>query len=134
MLVRAEAAGVRRADAARRCGSCRSSCWSLVIAGAIINERENIADYFADAGLVALLFNLISLASATSLPRLAKVGQAGVGRRRDGDRHPQRHAGHRDRHARLLDNTQMAIPAAVYSIIMFFTAAAFGYLVRPGTA
>ena len=29
----------------------------------------------------------------------------------------------------LLNNTQMAIPAAVYGIVMFFTAAAFGYLV-----
>ncbi|MBL7253099.1 bile acid:sodium symporter family protein [Paractinoplanes lichenicola] len=29
----------------------------------------------------------------------------------------------------LLGNTEMAIPAAVYGVVMFFTAAAFGYLV-----
>ena len=31
--------------------------------------------------------------------------------------------------ASLLDNSVMAIPAAVYSVIMFFTAAAFGFYV-----
>jgi bile acid:Na+ symporter, BASS family len=102
----------------------------VVIAGTIINERENVATYFADAGLVALAFNLISLTLGYLAPRLAKVDK------------PESVAAameigiHNGTLAiviatTLLDNTQIAVPAAVYSIIMFFTAAAFGYLVRP---
>jgi BASS family bile acid:Na+ symporter len=29
----------------------------------------------------------------------------------------------------LLNNTTMAVPAAIYSLIMFFTAAAFGFVI-----
>ncbi len=102
----------------------------VVIAGTIINERENVAKYFADAGLVALAFNLISLTLGYLAPRLAKVGK------------PESVAAameigiHNGTLAiviatTLLNMTEMAVPAAVYSIVMFFTAAAFGYLVRP---
>jgi bile acid:Na+ symporter, BASS family len=34
----------------------------------------------------------------------------------------------------LLNNTQMAIPGAVYGIVMFFTAAGFGLVTRGQTA
>lgn len=34
----------------------------------------------------------------------------------------------------LLNSTQMAIPAATYGVLMFFTAAAAGFLRRPRTA
>ncbi len=102
----------------------------VVIAGTIINERENVAKYFADAGLVALAFNLISLTLGYLAPRLAKVGK------------PESVAAameigiHNGTLAiviatTLLNSTEIAVPAAVYSIVMFFTAAAFGYLVRP---
>jgi BASS family bile acid:Na+ symporter len=33
-----------------------------------------------------------------------------------------------------IGNPMMAIPAAIYSLIMFFTAAGFGYLVNYGTS
>ncbi len=105
----------------------------IVIAGTIIKEREKIAEYFADAGLVALLFNVISLTLGYLAPRLAKVGK------------PESVAAameigiHNGTLAiviatTLLNSTEIAVPAAVYSIIMFFTAAAFGYLVRPRAA
>jgi BASS family bile acid:Na+ symporter len=100
-----------------------------VIAGTIINERDNIADYLAQAGLAALTFNVISLVIGYFAPRLAKVGK------------PESVAAameigiHNGTLAiviatTLLASTEMAIPAAVYSLIMFFTAAAFGYLTR----
>ncbi|MGC4838208.1 bile acid:sodium symporter family protein [Micromonospora vinacea] len=106
-----------------------------VIAGAVLGERENIADYFVSVGLAVLAFNLLSLAIGYGVPRLAGV-----------DRSAATAAGfeigiHNSTLAitialspALLDSTQMAIPGAVYGIVMFFTAAAFGYLVtRVGT-
>lgn len=101
-----------------------------VIAGAILSERDNIADYFAVAGLAALAFNLISLTVGYFAPLLAKVGK------------PESLAAameigiHNGTLAiviatTLLASTEMAVPAAVYSVIMFFTAAGFGYLLRP---
>lgn len=106
-----------------------------VIAGAVLGERENIADYFVSVGLAVLAFNLLSLAIGYGVPRLAGV-----------DRSAATAAGfeigiHNSTLAitialspALLNNTQMAIPGAVYGIVMFFTAAAFGYLVtRAGT-
>lgn len=101
-----------------------------VIAGAVLGERENIADYFVSVGLAVLAFNLLSLAIGYGVPRLAGV-----------DRDAATAAGfeigiHNSTLAitialspALLDSTQMAIPGAVYGIVMFFTAAAFGYLV-----
>ncbi|MCG5436390.1 bile acid:sodium symporter family protein [Micromonospora foliorum] len=111
-----------------------------VIAGAVLGERENIADYFVSVGLAVLAFNLLSLAIGYGVPRLAGV-----------DRSAATAAGfeigiHNSTLAitialspALLNSTQMAIPGAVYGIVMFFTAAAFGYLVtrvgaRPATA
>ncbi|WP_030490637.1 bile acid:sodium symporter family protein [Micromonospora chokoriensis] len=101
-----------------------------VIAGAVLGERENIADYFVSVGLAVLAFNLLSLAIGYGVPRLAGV-----------DRSAATAAGfeigiHNSTLAitialspALLDSTQMAIPGAVYGIVMFFTAAAFGLLV-----
>jgi BASS family bile acid:Na+ symporter len=105
----------------------------LVIAGAIVQERDNLADSFGSAGVAALAFNLISLTVGYLAPRLAKVGrpesvavamEVGI---------------HNGTLAiviatTLLNSTEIAVPAAVYSLIMFFTAAGFGYLVRPRTA
>lgn len=101
-----------------------------VIIGAIIKDKDNVAEYFALVGLAALTFNLISLTVGYLAPRLAKVAR------------PESVAAameigiHNGTLAivialTVLDSTEMAIPAAVYSLIMFFTAAAFGYLVRP---
>ncbi|MEU8110928.1 bile acid:sodium symporter family protein [Micromonospora sp. NPDC048947] len=101
-----------------------------VIAGAVLGERENIADYFVSVGLAVLAFNLLSLAIGYGVPRLAGV-----------DRSAATAAGfeigiHNSTLAitialspALLNSTQMAIPGAVYGIVMFFTAAAFGVLV-----
>ncbi|HEX6682785.1 MAG TPA: bile acid:sodium symporter family protein [Candidatus Limnocylindrales bacterium] len=101
-----------------------------VIGGTIVSERENIADYFAAAGLAALSFNVISLIVGYFAPRLANIGR------------PESVAAameigiHNGTLAiviatTLLGSTEMAVPAAVYSVIMFFTAAGFGYLARP---
>ncbi|WBB52003.1 bile acid:sodium symporter family protein [Verrucosispora sp. WMMD573] len=102
-----------------------------VIAGAVLGERENLADYFVSVGLAVLAFNLLSLGIGYGVPRLAGVEPSAA-----------KAAGfeigiHNSTLAitvalspALLNSTQMAIPGAVYGIVMFFTAAAFGYLVN----
>jgi BASS family bile acid:Na+ symporter len=105
----------------------------LVILGAILQERETLAESFRAAGLAALVFNLISLTVGYLAPRLAKVGRA------ESVAAAMEVGIHNGTLAiviatTLLDSTEIAIPAAVYSLIMFFTAAGFGYLVRPRTA
>jgi BASS family bile acid:Na+ symporter len=101
-----------------------------VIAGAVYGERENIADYFVAVGLAALAFNVLSLLIGYGVPRLSGI-----------DRRAATAAGfeigiHNSTLAitialspALLNNSQMAVPAAVYGIVMFFTAAAFGWIV-----
>jgi BASS family bile acid:Na+ symporter len=44
-----------------------------VIAGAVLNERENIADYFLAVGLAALSFNVLSLIIGYGVPRLTGI-------------------------------------------------------------
>jgi bile acid:Na+ symporter, BASS family len=101
-----------------------------VIIGAIVKERENIADYVLAVGLVALLFNVVSLLVGYGLPKLAGA------ERRDAIAAGMEIGIHNSTLAiaiavspALLDNVRIAVPAAVYGILMFFTAAAFGYLV-----
>jgi BASS family bile acid:Na+ symporter len=101
-----------------------------VIAGAVLKERDNIADYFVAVGIAVLIFNVASLAIGYGAPRLAGVG------RRESIAAGMEIGIHNSTLAitialspALLNNTEMAIPAAVYGIVMFFTAAVFGYLV-----
>jgi len=100
-----------------------------VIGGTIVSERENIVDYFAAVGLAALCFNVISLAVGYLAPRWGGVG------RRESLAAAFEIGIHNGTLAiviatTLLRNTEMAVPAAVYSVIMFFTAAGFGWLTR----
>ncbi|GID28766.1 bile acid:sodium symporter family protein [Paractinoplanes brasiliensis] len=101
-----------------------------VVAGTVLKERENVADYVVAVGLAVLIFNVVSLAVGYGAPRLAGVG------RRESIAVGMEIGIHNSTLAitiavspALLGNTEMAIPAAVYGIVMFFTAAAFGVLV-----
>jgi len=101
-----------------------------VVVGTVLKERENVADYFVAVGIAVLIFNVVSLAIGYGAPRLAGVG------RRESIATGMEIGIHNSTLAitiaispTLLNSTEMAIPAAVYSIVMFFTAAAFGYLV-----
>jgi BASS family bile acid:Na+ symporter len=101
-----------------------------VIAGTLLKERDNIVDYLVAVGIAVLIFNIISLAIGYGAPRLAGVG------RRESIAAGMEIGIHNSTLAitiavspALLNSTEMAIPAAVYGIVMFFTAAAFGYLV-----
>jgi bile acid:Na+ symporter, BASS family len=105
----------------------------LVIGAALAKEREHVGTYFAQVGLPALAFNLASLGVGYFIPRLLRL--------------PKRQAIaigmeigiHNGTLAIAIATTVlardvMAIPPAIYSIIMFFTAAAFGVLVQRGPA
>lgn len=98
-----------------------------VIAGALLAERDNIGDYLADIGLVAAVFCLTSLTLGYLVPRLVRVD------------HRQAIASafevgvHNSTLAitiaiSVLNSEQLAVPAAVYGVIMFPLAAMAGFV------
>ncbi|MBB5871319.1 BASS family bile acid:Na+ symporter [Allocatelliglobosispora scoriae] len=102
-----------------------------VIAGAVLKEKEHIADYFVAVGVAALIFNVISLSVGYWLPRLATVERTqSIAAAFEIGIHNSTLAITIAISPALLDSTEMAIPAAVYGLIMFFTAAVFGLLIR----
>ncbi|HEY0696459.1 MAG TPA: bile acid:sodium symporter family protein [Micromonospora sp.] len=106
-----------------------------VIAGTVLNERENVADYFIAVGVAVLLFNLASLAIGYGLPRLAGVEhRAAVASGMEIGIHNSALAITIAVSPTLLNSTEMAVPGAVYGLVMFFTAAGFGFLVNRRSA
>ncbi len=102
-----------------------------VIAGAILKERENIADYFIAVGLAVLAFNVLSLIVGYGVPRIFGVDHKGsIAAGFEIGIHNSTLAITIAVSPALLNSTEMAVPAAVYGIVMFFTAAAFGFLIR----
>jgi bile acid:Na+ symporter, BASS family len=101
----------------------------LVVTGAVLKERAHIGEYFAQVGTAALAFNLASMAVGYFIPRLLQIGE------RQAIAIGMEIGIHNGTLAiaiagpTVLDNSTMAIPPAIYSLIMFFTAAAFGWVV-----
>ncbi len=100
----------------------------LIIAAAIIKEKNNVVGFFNQVGIPALLFNVLSMAIGYYLPLWFKVPrkqaiaigmEIGI------------HNGTMAIYIALnvLGNSMMSIPPAIYSLIMFITAAIFGYVV-----
>lgn len=100
---------------------------ALVVA-ILVDQRDNVTGYLADVGLVAALFCATSLLVGYVVPRalgvtekqaIASSMEIGV------------HNGTLAIYVavEVLDQTEASIPAAVYSIIMFVFAAAWGYAV-----
>ncbi len=101
---------------------------ALVIVGTIIAERDDIAGYLSDVGLPALLFCLASLTVGFGVPRLFGI------ERRQAIASAFEIGVHNGTLAiaiaiSVLDSVELAVPAAVYSVIMFPAAAAFGWLI-----
>ena len=99
----------------------------LVILSAVAKERSTIGGFLADVGLAALAFNLASMLVGYVVPRLFRVDRKqaiAIGMEIGIHNGTLAIA-----IASLLDSSVMAIPPAVYSVIMFFTAAAFGVYV-----
>lgn len=105
----------------------------LVIGASIAKEREQILGYFQQVGLAALAFNLVSMAVGYFVPRLARVDKRqAIAIGMEIGIHNGTLAIAIASSPLLLNNGTMAIPAAIYSLIMFFTAAGFGWLVNRG--
>ncbi|MEU4746076.1 bile acid:sodium symporter family protein [Actinosynnema sp. NPDC023658] len=105
----------------------------VVIAGTIISELENTAAYLAAVGLVSVLFCAFSLAAGYLLPRLAKVG------RRQAVASAFEVGVHNSTLAitvaiSVLGSERLAVPAAVYAVVMFPLAAAAGFLLTRNRA
>ena len=104
---------------------------ALIIIIAVLKEKAHIVDYFQEVGLPALVFNVLSMGIGYFIPRMLNLGkkqaiaigmEIGI------------HNGTLAIYIALsvLENSVMSIPPAIYSLIMFFTAALFGFLVNRG--
>ena len=102
-----------------------------VVLVALIQEWETLKIWAPVVGLAVLTFNLISLAVGYLGPRAA-----GIGRRQaiaiglEIGIHNAALAIAIALSPMLLDNATMAIPAAIYGLIAYFTAAAFVYWLK----
>ena len=103
-----------------------------VAAGAILGEKENIGDYLQQVGVVTAVFCLASLT----------IGYLGARAARLEERQAVASAMEVGIHnttialtiaLSVLDNSEVAIPAAVYSITMYPFAALFGFLITRRT-
>lgn len=100
----------------------------LVIAGAIKQNWGDVKQYFLLLAAPALVFNLASMGVGYFVPRAARVP------RRQAIAIGMEIGIHNGTLAmfianNVLEEKAMAMPAAIYSLIMFFTAAAFGFVV-----
>lgn len=124
MAVRASRpAFAERMDRPVRIGS--AVILALLVLGILVDQRDNVADYLAEVGLVAALFCATSLVLGYVVPRalgvrddqaIASSMEIGV---------------HNGTLAifvavEVLDSTEISVPAAVYSIVMFVLATVWG--------
>ena len=102
---------------------------AMLVVGAVVQERETLVAFFAVVGLACLAFNVISMGVgylaplALKLPRrqaIAIAMEIGI------------HNGTLAIFIALnvLDNPRISVPAAVYSLLMFLTAAVFAFLLN----
>ena len=101
---------------------------AALVLGIFVSERDDVGGHLADVGLVAGLFCAISLVVGYAVPRAFGVveDQAVASSMEIGV--------HNGTLAifvaeNVLDSTEIAVPAAVYSVLMFFLAALWGAVV-----
>jgi bile acid:Na+ symporter, BASS family len=101
----------------------------ILIVSVTLREKQVLFDYFGTLGIPIVLFNVLSMAGGYFIPRLLNIErkqaiaigmEIGI------------HNGTLAIYIALsvLGNAAMAVPPAIYSLLMFFTAALFGYLVN----
>lgn len=106
-----------------------------VIALAIFKSRGDIPDYVQSVGLACLSFNLLSLGLGYGVPRLLGLDlRQSIAIGMEIGIHNATLAITIALSPLMLNNAAMAVPAAVYGVVMFFTAAAFGWWVNRGRA
>ncbi|MEV7428404.1 bile acid:sodium symporter [Nocardioides sp. NPDC092400] len=137
MLVRARAeAFALRMDRPVRTGS--AVILAVLVLGILVDQRSSVGEYLADVGLAAAVFCALSLVVGYVVPRAAGVREAqAVASSMEIGVHNATLAIFVA--VEVLDNTEISVPAAVYSVFMFVFAALWGLLltkvlVRRGTA
>jgi BASS family bile acid:Na+ symporter len=101
-----------------------------IIAVAVARDWTTLVTYAPVIGLAALAFNVASLLVGYWVPRLTGMDKRqAIAIGMEIGIHNGTLAIAVALSPSLLDNPTMAIPAAIYSLIMFFTAAVFGWLV-----
>ena len=101
----------------------------VIIIGAVVGEREDLVEYFKQAGPVTLVLNIVMMILAAGLARFGRLGR------------PQRIAitlecGLQNGTlaifvaATLIGNTTMMVPGGIYSLLMFGTAILYLLLLR----
>jgi BASS family bile acid:Na+ symporter len=104
---------------------------AMIVIGAIVQQRGNVVTFTEQVGLAALAFNLASMTIGYVVPRLFRIdGRQSIAIGMEIGIHNGALAITIASSPLLLGNPVMAIPAAVYSIIMYFTATAFGLFVQ----
>lgn len=102
---------------------------AIVIIAAVAQQYQMVAKYFKEVGITALIFNLASMSLGYFVPQWFKVNKKqSISIGMEIGIHNGTLAMFIAMNA--LSNPIMAIPAAIYSLIMFFNAAAFGYIVN----
>ena len=105
----------------------------LVIVGTVAKERAHVLEYFEQVGLAALAFNLVNLAAGFLVPLVARLPRRqaiSLGMQLGIYNGPlaMTVAGA----PTLLNDTTMAIPSAIYSLIMLVNAGALCLLLGRG--
>jgi BASS family bile acid:Na+ symporter len=101
----------------------------ILIVSVTLREKQVLIDYAGSLGLPVLLFNVLSMAIGYYVPQFFNVQkkqavaigmEIGI------------HNGTLAIYIALsvIGNSVMSVPPAIYSLLMFFTAAAFGFLVN----
>ena len=106
---------------------------AVVIVGTMLAERENLVGYLRQVGVITLLFCLVSLTVGFLVPRLFGVV------RRQAIASAFEIGVHNATLAiavaiGVLDSVELAVPAAVYGVVMFPVAALFGWAMVRTTA
>jgi BASS family bile acid:Na+ symporter len=124
MLVNRRAPGfARRMDKPVRIGS--AVILAILVVGILLDQLENVGDYLADVGLIAALFCAISLAVGYFVPKaLGVTGPQAIASSMEVGVHNGTLAIFVA--VEVLDEVEISVPAAVYSIIMFVFAALWG--------
>lgn len=98
----------------------------VIVVGAVAKEKEQLTTSFAQIGLAMLVFNLGSMFIGYLIPRLLKLSnQEATAISMEVGIHNSTLAIYVA--VALLGSFALALPAAVYSIIMFFTAGIFSF-------
>lgn len=101
----------------------------LIIVSVTVREQEVLIDHFASLGLPVLAFNVMSMAVGYFTPQLLGVSK------RQSVAIGMEIGIHNGTLAifialNVIGNSMMSLPPALYSLLMFVTAAAFGFLVK----